>query len=105
MKKYNVQNEVWNAAQIKGEESTYFNVKDNWVGDYIEAGNEEEAIAIAIDYLAEKIQADYSGEYSDDDWDVIVTDDDITICKFGEKIERYCNFVAKEIEEYTEEDI
>lgn len=49
--KYQVENAVRNANQIAGIEPYDPNMKDDYVGDYIEADSAEEAIELAIDYL------------------------------------------------------
>lgn len=51
--KYIVENAERNADQIAGIEPYDPNMKDDYVGDYIEADSEDEAIELAIDYIIE----------------------------------------------------
>ena len=51
--KYIVENAERNANQIAGIEPYDSNMKDDYVGDYIEADSEDEAIELAIAYIIE----------------------------------------------------
>lgn len=91
MKKFIVTNAVLNASQINGNESYDINITDNYVGDYIDAENKNEAIELAIDYLVEQIRQNTV-------YDVDFTNDTITVYDNNKKVEVYCNFSAKEKE-------
>ncbi len=62
--KYIVENAERTAIQIAGIESYDSNMKDDYVGDYIEADSAEEAIELAIDYIIE--HSDFFAERTDD---------------------------------------
>ena len=92
MKKFEVMNAIRNAAQIKGEESYNPENLENLLDDYVEAENEADAIAIAIDWLVEHVtqNSDYRPE---------ATKENIMIYDGEELVEEYYNFIAKEIKE------
>lgn len=54
--KYIVENAERNANQIAGVEPYDPNMKDDYVGDYIEADSADEAIELAIDYIIENAE-------------------------------------------------
>ena len=62
--KYIVENAERNADQIAGIEPYDSNMKDDYVGDDIEADSAEEAIELAIDYIIE--HSDLLAERTDD---------------------------------------
>lgn len=62
--KYIVENAERNADQIAGIEPYDSNMKDDYVGDYIEADSAEEAIELSIDYIIE--HSDLLAERTDD---------------------------------------
>lgn len=89
MKKYNITNMVEKIEQIRGIEPKE-NTDENFVGDYIMADNEEEAIELAIDFLSEQIvQNGYKCETENNEIKVFDEDNNI--------IENYYNFKAQEI--------
>ena len=93
MKKFNVENAVRNSEQILGHEPYDANIKDDYVGDYIEADTAEEAIEYAIDSIVEAIRQ--NSDYSD----IRVENEEITVYDDeGNAVEEYFNFTAIEIE-------
>ena len=62
--KYQVENAVRNANQIAGIEPYDPKMKNDYVGDYIEADSAEEAIELAIAYIIE--HSELSAERTDD---------------------------------------
>lgn len=76
MKKYNVENLIDDREQALGR-IPFADISDDYVGDYIIAENEEDAITFAIEYLADEINSssyiDNDGEekhyYTNIDWE------------------------------------
>lgn len=89
MKKFKVENALRTADMIEATEHT--DITDNYVGDYIEADTAEEAIEIAMDYIAERIHANtvMTGN------SVLVYNDD------DEIVEEYYKFTATEMHWYA----
>lgn len=83
-KRFTVENQVDNARQYAGEEP-HAEIRENYVGDYIEATSEEEAIDLAIDYIMEHIQSTKER-----------VGNEILVYDNGEVIEHYYNFTATE---------
>jgi hypothetical protein len=75
--------------------SSIYGVKDNFVGDYIEAETEDEAIDLAIDYLSEQVSQNFTVIDIDrsDELAVTYVNDDRQ-----EVTERYFDFEATEVE-------
>ncbi len=92
MKKYKVENAVMNREQILGEEPFDFET-DNFLDDYVEAENENEAIEFAIDALVENI--------INNGYDVDVVDNEIRVIDKieEEEVQRFVNFTAEVIAE------
>lgn len=89
MKKFKVENAVRTAEMIETTEHT--NITDNYVGDYIEADTAEEAIDLAIDFLAEKTEQNGYNTVITGDSVLVYSDDD-------EVIAEYYKFTATEIQ-------
>jgi hypothetical protein len=84
MKKYKVENAVRTAGMIAAGE--HADITDNYVGDCIEAETAQEAIEIAMDYIAENIP------------DAVVEIDSVSVYNDdGEIVEEYYKFSAEEI--------
>lgn len=77
--KYIVENAERNANQIAGVEPYDPNMKDDYVGDYIEADSEDEAIELAIDYIIE--HTDYR-EAERTEHGIIFYEDDEPVLEF-----------------------
>ena len=88
--KYIVENAERNANQIAGIEPYDPQIKSNYVDDYIEADNAEEAIEFAIDYII-----DHSDLYADRTKDgVIFYSDGVAVFEcYGFVAYEYCRFI------------
>ena len=85
MKKFKVENAIRTAEMIEATEHT--DITDNYVGDYIEADTAEEAIDLAMDFLAEQ-----SG------CNTVMTGDSVLVYNDDDEIvAEYYRFVATEI--------
>ena len=91
MKKYTVTNNIEKLNEEFDLEK-YNMTNDNYVADYVSAESEEEAIQVAMDYLAEQIQ--------DNSFEVEVNnkEHEMTVYKDDQPIEKWDNFKAEERE-------
>ena len=91
--KYIVENAERNAEQIAGIEPYDPNMKDDYVGDYIEADSAEEAIELAIDYIIE--HSDLPAER---------TESGILFYSDGVAVSEFFGFIASEQDDSLNED-
>ena len=85
--KYIVENAERNADQIAGIEPYDSNMKDDYVGDYIEADSAEEAIELAIAYILE--HTDYREAERTDDGIIFFEDDEPVLEFYGFRAKVY----------------
>ncbi len=91
-KYYNVQNAIRNAEQIRGNEPYNPFMTDNYVGDYVKAESEDEAIMLAMDYIIEVLKNDPCADY-----EIQEDDDSILVRENGEPVIEYYNFIATKV--------
>lgn len=104
MKKYNISNCIGTAEMIKGEQP-WDDMKDNYLGDYVEAEDEQEAIWMCMQFLEEQIidcfeswkeEDMYNGEDEPEyDTEINYEKNELTVYKNGEKHSIYYNFTAE----------
>lgn len=96
MKKYRVENAFMNAEQIKGNEEYDPRIKDCYVGDYITATCERNAIEIAIEPIINELL--HNSTY----FKVQRKNDEIRCFdREGVELERYFDFTATPVFEET----
>lgn len=96
-KKYKVENIVGTPEMMAGSEP-WTTISDMYVDDYITAETPEQAIAIAIDFLADRIiQLNCVDTENDWEFDVDIDAEELTVLKNREIYEIYTNFTAKEV--------
>lgn len=86
MKKFQVENAYRNADMIEAGE--YSNITFDFIGDYIEANTAEEAIELAMDYIAEQVHANSDNHAEIKGDSIVVLDDDDGI------VEEFYGFTA-----------
>ncbi|MDD6484011.1 MAG: hypothetical protein PUF72_05490 [Clostridiales bacterium] len=97
--KFNVKNSVGNANMIIGEE-VWDETRDNYLGDYVEAENPQQAIWLCMDFLVDIMRENFPEINCMNDDAVYETaidydENEITVFKNGEKHQIYWNFVAE----------
>lgn len=95
MKKFQVRNAYRDADMIAATEHS--DITYDFVGDYIEAETEEEAIDLAMDYIADQINS-YSANFRAE-----IIDDTIVVFDGDEVYDEYYNFTATEQLPYDQE--